>query len=439
MTTLATKLLNAYFAKLYMKTALENKTEEPVNVPLSDYAEIVRSLEKDNTTMEDIEGIRVKKVKIPSGTTKIGPYAFAYNSELGQVIVPKSVVQCDYNAFLGSEGANLHAPVIFKDMTFSNPVLVSEYTTSGQADGTYISTDSNEVTWQYSVTNEMATITKLSTGCTAELEIPPFFADTPVRSIGTGALSGQSMYTINIPHTITSIDSYALSGCPNLSSVDIPDSMISVGVEAFSYCQNLHSAKIPKTVSSFGTMIFANCTNLLTLNLEEGLSSLGTAMCLSSGLASVFIPSSIRSGVFGYMLRGFESSKSLTSFSAPSLSVFNAPRCLAGCSSLKNLYIPKVETLGIVFGNTAIMTTVDKLSSLTELTLPSIKTIASTAFGLNASNQYTAITDLYIPNKSYEEIVKMDNYASWYLAPDCVIHGRDRNFYYDLSLNTYHY
>ena len=80
--------------------------------------------------------------------------------------------------------------------------------------------------------------------------------------------------SVTIPSTlggkpVTSIGSYAFSGCSFLTSVTIPIDVTSIGVSAFSGCSGLTSVTIPDSVQEIGNYAFAGCENLLHLSLPE--------------------------------------------------------------------------------------------------------------------------------------------------------------------------
>ena len=87
---------------------------------------------------------------------------------------------------------------------------------------------------------------------------------------GTYSVTGIGTCTdsdIIIPETyegksVTSIRSYAFSGCSSLTSITIPDSVTSIGDYAFENCTSLTSVTIPDSVTSIGDDAFDGCNNL---------------------------------------------------------------------------------------------------------------------------------------------------------------------------------
>ena len=65
--------------------------------------------------------------------------------------------------------------------------------------------------------------------------------------------------TYTIPNSVTSIGSYAFSGCSGLTSIDIPSSVTSIGNSVFSRCTGLTSVTIPNSVTSIGQYAFVYC------------------------------------------------------------------------------------------------------------------------------------------------------------------------------------
>ena len=130
--------------------------------------------------------------------------------------------------------------------------------------------------------------------------------ETTLRSMsGT-----QSLTSVTIPNSVTSIGDCAFSGCTSLTSVTIPNSVTSIGDWAFSGCTSLTaitvdalnsvyssvdgvlfnksqttliqypggkagSYTIPNSVTSIGDGAFSGCTSLTSVTIPNSVTSIG--------------------------------------------------------------------------------------------------------------------------------------------------------------------
>ena len=102
-----------------------------------------------------------------------------------------------------------------------------------------------------------------------EIVIPAIHEGKRVTAIGEYAFANYSTsFSITIPNTVTSIESYAFTFC-NLNSISIPDSVTSIGDYAFSYCYGLTKITIPDSVTSIGSRAFSY-SNKLTEIFYQG-------------------------------------------------------------------------------------------------------------------------------------------------------------------------
>lgn len=173
-----------------------------------------------------------------------------------------------------------------------------------------------------------------------------FDGSVEVRAAAGSSLSGD----ITIPATITfgwteyrvtSIASYAFSGCTYLTSVTIPDGVTSIMNEAFSGCSSLISVTIHDSVTTIGPIAFANCTSLTSITIPESVTSIGWgAFGGCSSLTSVTIPknvTSIGAGVFNLC-------SSLTSVTIQEGVISTGEGMFGGCTSLTSVTIPESLT-----------------------------------------------------------------------------------------------
>ena len=71
-----------------------------------------------------------------------------------------------------------------------------------------------------------------------------------------------SLTSVVIPDSVTSIGKWAFSWCTSLTSIVIPNSVTSIGEDAFYSCDSLTSVVIPDSVTSIGYSAFYYCDKL---------------------------------------------------------------------------------------------------------------------------------------------------------------------------------
>ena len=92
--------------------------------------------------------------------------------------------------------------------------------------------------------------------------------DKKVTSLYNSFRSCNTLKTIIIPNSVTSIGSYAFRDCSSLTSVTIPDSVTSIGDSAFRDCTSLTSVTIGNGVTSIEDLAFyrSKLKNINSLN-----------------------------------------------------------------------------------------------------------------------------------------------------------------------------
>ena len=96
---------------------------------------------------------------------------------------------------------------------------------------------------------------------------------------------------IPIDCSITSIGDYAFYNCTGLTSVIIPDSVTSIGRYAFKSCTGLRSITIGNSVKSIGFGAFNGCTGLTSVIIPDSVTSIGdSAFGGCSSLQEITLP-----------------------------------------------------------------------------------------------------------------------------------------------------
>lgn len=174
---------------------------------------------------------------IPNSVTRIGDYAFAYNSNANRLTIPNSVTSIGNYAFANC--TNLAT------VTFGNSVAtIGEYAFLSNTRLTSVTLPNSLVSLGDYAFHSCSGLQTVTLG-------------SRLHSIGSGAFKYSGLRGIVVPNSVTSIGSEAFGYCNNLSSATFGDGVTSIPSNCC-YGSPLTSLVLGKSVTSIGTEAFAN-------------------------------------------------------------------------------------------------------------------------------------------------------------------------------------
>ena len=141
----------------------------------------------------------------------------------------------------------------------------------------------------------------------------------------------ESVKSIVIGDSVTSVGAAAFQDCTGLTSVTIGNSVTSIGYFAFEKCKSLTSVFIPDSVTFIGHGVFKNCESLSTIIVGSG----NTSFCIVDG---VLYNKNVTT------LITCPPDKAGVTLKIPSTVTKLEPYSFSNCGTLKNLNLPDTVT-----------------------------------------------------------------------------------------------
>ena len=217
-----------------------------------------------------------------------------------------------------------------------------------------------------------------------------------VTSIGSYAFSGcASLTAVTIPASVTNIGSRAFSRCPRLTAVTIPEGVATIGSYAFERCSSLTAVTIPASAINIGVWVFDYCSALTAIHVAEDNTAYSSEdgvlfnkdktklVCYPIGKpeTTYTVPATVTT----FTTSAFENCTALAQINLPNSLTDMASRTFYGCTSLTEVTLPDgvTQLMGSNFTD---------CSALEKVTLPE----GITYIGNGAFKNCSALTELTV-------------------------------------------
>jgi hypothetical protein len=180
------------------------------------------------------------------------------------------------------------------------------------------------------------------------ITVPATYRGLPVTQVGMGAFSEEEfqgdgrIVEVNLPASVTKIDSMAFQYCKELKTVSMPGVQV-LGNAAFMQCVQLEQVNLPDSLLVIGSHAFNGCVALREVTIPTNVTELGErAFNGCESLLVVQLPNTVKA-VGGYAFNGCTALRQLT---IPSGIEYVGTTITAGCASLEYHIYEGMQYLG---------------------------------------------------------------------------------------------
>lgn len=247
--------------------------------------------------------------------------------------------------------------------------------TGFKAEQSFVDEEGNTQTW---------------TAVPEKIIIPAYIDDKPVTSISGWAFSEiDSLISVKVPSTVTSIGYGAFANCPELREIDISE-CTGLTLLPAAFAENdgkLGGISIPGSVETIGDKAFRNCTALTEADVNAEIGDQAFEGCTS--LKSVTLRN--RVSIIGKY--AFRNCTALTSLTVPCSAKTVGEEFISGCTALTTLVFdgaPACVTRG--------MLTIGEGSSLTDVRMTLGVTELESSLFYNDGHGHYSLRSLTLPD-----------------------------------------
>lgn len=239
---------------------------------------------------ELLSGTQLETFTVPANVTLIGDRAFADMPNLKTLIMESPTPPTYgngnegewYSVFYSTQNVAVYVPAGAEQAYEEAPGWKELFATN--KDGNYLVKDyeSTGFTFEFDEQAGTAALTGVTAANTAtELYVPASVTKEgktyPVTTVAPDSFKdNQTMTSITLPVSITSIGAGAFSGCKALAAMRFQDTVTEIGAGAFSNCEALAEVAFGNALATIGAGAFSNCLALTDLVLPASLTTLGS-------------------------------------------------------------------------------------------------------------------------------------------------------------------
>lgn len=276
----------------------------------------------------------IKAITIPEGVEKIGEYAFENCKALEGIAVPATAIDIKSSSLTGCSGLESITVAAgnpnYSDGNGGNCII-------DRSEGLLFAGCNNTVI--------PAGVTRIGTGAfRGRGTLPSIVLPEGVKEIEEYAFAEcEGLMGIKLPSTLTKIADYAFADSRKLTKIVLPDSLVTVGEHVFENCADLVSITLPENLEVLSDTIFGGCTGLKKVTFHEGLKKIGPNAFRASAVEEVILPEGVTT-IEEYAFADCEKLKKIT---LPDTLTEIGKYSFEKCRSLTSIVLPSdVTTIG---------------------------------------------------------------------------------------------